>query len=332
MLIIQPGLTYLTRKDWGADTSIPRLGASVPRSERTEAIIHHTVIVDSDATKNLWTNLAEVKAKMRQLQTIRPDLGKDVPYNFVMFLMEDGTVVVCEGRGLDLRGAHTKYHNRTGIATALQGNFMLVTYQGLSRFVPLISRWWGWVRYDMKLVNLGSKHPIGRIAFGHIDLAATSCPGDNLYNIIPQLTFKEKEDDMLKFIKKASVGTVFATDGIYRWGIPSMTMLREMKAKGLATGDIQTVSDRLFDRIKLVPSLRQPLTALQTQAEVKKAIVTYGGKFRQWCREAIVSTGINIPNVHKNILAAIASIRAGSGLTAAQTVDAVKKANKEGTG
>ena len=193
---IAEGLLYLTRKEWGADTSIPRLGISVPRSERTEAIIHHTVIVDTDATKNLWTNMVEVKAKMRQLQVIRPDLGTDVPYNFVMFLMENGTVIVCEGRGLDRRGAHTKYHNRTGMATALQGNFMLVTHQGLSRFVPLISRWWGWVRYDMKMVNLGSKHPAGRIAFGHIDLSATACPGTNLYDIIPQLTFQKKEEDM----------------------------------------------------------------------------------------------------------------------------------------
>ncbi len=191
---VQPGLTLLTRTDWGADKTIPRLGVTVARSDRTEAIIHHTVIVDSDATKNLWTNLAEVKAKMRQLQTIRPDLGMDVPYNFVMFLMENGTIVVCEGRGLDRRGAHTKYHNRTGMATALQGNFMLPTRGGLSPFIPAMSRWWGWLKYDMKLVNLGSKHPVGRIAFGHVDLSATACPGDNLYAIIPQLTFKE--DDM----------------------------------------------------------------------------------------------------------------------------------------
>ncbi|KKN25702.1 hypothetical protein LCGC14_0882140 [marine sediment metagenome] len=196
---IQPGLTLLTRTDWGANQTIPRLGVAVARSDRTEAIIHHTVIVDSDATRNLWTNLAEVKAKMRQLQTIRPDLGMDVPYNFVMFLMENGTIIVCEGRGLDRRGAHTKYHNRTGLATALQGNFMLPTRGGLSPFIPAMSRWWGWLRYDMKLVNLGSKHPVGRIAFGHVDLSATACPGDNLYDIIPQLTFKVapiEEEDM----------------------------------------------------------------------------------------------------------------------------------------
>ncbi len=191
-MIIQPGLLYLTRSEWGANTGIPRLGYTVARSNRTKAIIHHTVIVDNDATRNLWTDLDEVKAKMRQLQTIRPDLGMDVPYNFVMFLMEDGSVIVCEGRGLDRTGAHTKGHNTDGMATALQGNFMLPI--NLSPFVPAMSRWWGWLRYDMKMVNLGSKHPVGRIAFGHIDLSPTACPGDNLYTIIPQLTFRE--DDM----------------------------------------------------------------------------------------------------------------------------------------
>ncbi len=199
-MLIQPGLLYLTRSEWGADTNIPRLGTVVSRSERTEAIVHHTVIIDNDTTKNRWTNMAEVKAKMRQLQTIRPKLGMDVPYNFVMFLMEDGTIVVCEGRGLDRRGAHTKYHNRTGVATALQGNFMLPI--NLSSFVPGMSRWWGWLRYDMKMVNLGSKHPAGKIAYGHRDFRNpndtstwTSCPGDKLYVIIPQLEFKKKEDE-----------------------------------------------------------------------------------------------------------------------------------------
>ena len=191
---ITEGLLYITRKGWGANTSIPRLGYLVARSQRTEAIIHHTVIVDSDATKNLWTNMAEVKAKMRQLQFIRPDLGTDVPYNFVMFLMEDGTIIVCEGRGLDRTGAHTHGHNKYGMATALQGNFMLAV--NLSPFVPLISRWWGWLRYDMKMVNLGSKHPAGKIAYGHRDLSATACPGDKLYAIIPQLKFQRREDDM----------------------------------------------------------------------------------------------------------------------------------------
>lgn len=198
-MIIQPGLVYLTRDDWKADKTIPRLGRTVARSSRTEAIIHHTVIVDSDTTKNLWTTIYEVKAKMRQLQKIRPDLGKDVPYNFVMFLMEDGSIIVCEGRGLDLSGAHTKGHNYDGVATALQGNFMLPV--NLTPYVPAISRWWGHLKYDMGMANLGSRHPTRGIAYGHRDFRDpndtstwTSCPGDNLYAIIPLLTFQKETE------------------------------------------------------------------------------------------------------------------------------------------
>ncbi|KKK92023.1 hypothetical protein LCGC14_2707070 [marine sediment metagenome] len=254
-MTIAPGLVYLTRREWGADTSIPRLGLSVPRSERTEAIIHHTVIVDSDATKNLWTNLAEVKAKMSQLQVIRPDLGMDVPYNFVMFLMEDGTIVVCEGRGLDRRGSHTKYHNRTGIATALQGNFMLPTRGGLSTFIPTMSRWWGWLRYDMELVNLGSKHPVGRIAFGHVDFSATACPGDNLYAIIPQLTFKAaaesepeppepiEEETVSKLVKSADKPETYITDGHSKRWVPG-TIIGDMRQ---LWGPVKVVSQEYID-------------------------------------------------------------------------------------
>lgn len=253
---IQPGLTYLTRVKWVADTSIPRLGVTVARSNRTEAILHHTVIIDSDATKNLWTNRAEVKAKMRQLQVIRPDLGKDVPYNFVMFLMEDGTIIVCEGRGLDRSGAHTKGHNYYGMATALQGNFMLAV--NLRPYITGMSRWWGWLKYDKGMNNLGSWHPQRSLVFGHRDFRDpndtstwTACPGDRLYTVIPQLEFKEKEDDMAKLIKKTGSGTVYVTDGVWKWGVPSSTVLKELQTAGLVSGSIATISATLFGRIKM---------------------------------------------------------------------------------
>ncbi len=185
---IQPGLLYLTRADWGARTDIPRLGYQVNRLARTEAIMHHTVI-----TPNIYQTLAEVKAKMVQLQTIRPDLGLDVPYNFVAFHMADGALIVCEGRGLDRTGAHTHAHNTGGMATAGQGNFNLG--QSLAPYVGHWSRWWGWLKFDEGMTNLGTVHPPGGIAYGHRDLSSTACPGANLYAIIPQMEFKE-EDDM----------------------------------------------------------------------------------------------------------------------------------------
>ena len=106
MQTIAPGVVYLDRNDWNADPAFPRLGgADDPRNpgtwtdvnvlHRRERIMHHTVIIDDDATPNLWENIEEVKRKMRQLQTIRPALGFDVPYNFVIFFMANGTIYIC---------------------------------------------------------------------------------------------------------------------------------------------------------------------------------------------------------------------------------------------
>ena len=220
---IQPGLTYLTRAEWGARTDIPRLGHDVARTARTEAIIHHTVAIDDDATPNLWETLDEVRVKMRQLQVIRPDLGLDVPYNFVAFHMADGSLIICEGRGLDRTGAHTQGHNTRGVATAGEGNFQIG--QALSAFTDHWSRWWGWLKLGKGMSNLGSSRPtggpnIGAIAFGHRDFVATGCPGNNLYTIIPRLTFASGQQAALPVEEEDEMRIVIPDDGRpqrYRW-------------------------------------------------------------------------------------------------------------------
>ncbi len=116
-------IIVLSRSDWGARTDLPRLGAMVNRGSRTEVFIHHTVIIDGDDTTNEWEDLDEVKQRMRELQTTRPDLGRDVPYNFVAFCMTGGELVLGEGRGLDRSGAHTVGHNHSALAISFQGNF-----------------------------------------------------------------------------------------------------------------------------------------------------------------------------------------------------------------
>src|SRR3990167_10665763 len=129
---IAPGVLYLTRADWGADPALPRLGEPlVPRNTRIYDLTHHTVVIDSsDQSPNVWEDLEWVKIKMWRLQTIRPDLGLDVPYNFLAFLPPHGELAVCGGRGYDRWGAHTagrdaadRWYNGAGIATSYQGNF-----------------------------------------------------------------------------------------------------------------------------------------------------------------------------------------------------------------
>ncbi len=191
-------VAHLSREEWGADTSLPRLGPIVAPHERTEIYIHHTVGVDSDATPNVWETWDEIKRWMRRLQTIRPDLGLDVPYNFVVFFaVIDGTpmIVICEGRGWDRRGAHTKYHNRTAIAFGVHGNFMLPTF-GLELYLPRLGRWIDDnIPEDMMLI--GSVRPDdGRDVWGHRDSgAATSCCGDYLYDRLHLIRVEETEDE-----------------------------------------------------------------------------------------------------------------------------------------
>jgi len=193
------GLTYLDRIGWRARPDLPRLGYPVARDQRTHVIIHHTTITDTDSTTNLWETEREVQQQMQRLQTVRPQLGLDVPYNFVLFLMNQNppAVFACEGRGEDRTGAHTKGHNTTGIGIAIQGNFQ--QHIDITRFVPLISFFLGWLKFDPNgpgyggpyppLSNLGQLKPAGREVFCHRDFSATHCPGHSVMAILPQIRF-----------------------------------------------------------------------------------------------------------------------------------------------
>lgn len=211
---------YLGREDWGADPAVTRLGgpevgqALVPGDRRVHAIYHHTVVIDdSDRSPNVWEDLEWVKIKMWRLQKIRPDLGYDVPYNFVAFLQPSGALAICEGRGYARSGAHTagedgqsprpyNYFNVSGIATAFQGDFENYAID-LDPWVRAIQDW-NW-HLKRTFPNLGSMTVCGNSICGHKDysrfsgLNATACPGQHLYTMLPQITLtppEEEEDDM----------------------------------------------------------------------------------------------------------------------------------------
>ena len=197
---IIPGLTFVDRSGWGADTAHSRLGRMVSRSKRTHVIIHHTVMPDTDQTKNLWETEQEVFQMMRRLQTVRPDLGKDVPYNFVAFLMNTNPIsmYLCEGRGEDRSGAHTKGHNTKGIAVSFAGNFHDFDVD-FGKYVPFLSLFLGWLKFDPNhpdyggpfdpMVNLGTFSPAGRTVFAHQDFKVTACPGRVIMPFLRQVDF-----------------------------------------------------------------------------------------------------------------------------------------------
>ena len=166
------GGTLLTRRDWGADPREIAVGHPRTPADWKRVVFHHTVIIDNDATPNLWTNAAEVKAKMRQLQKIRPDLGSEVPYSFVLFLMEDGSLVVCEGRGTRRTGAHTIGHNSEWLGQAFEGDFENFT-QDIRRWIPRVNHWNYWLREE-GCVNLRPPFMV------HQDTTQTACPGSEV--------------------------------------------------------------------------------------------------------------------------------------------------------
>ncbi len=185
-------IEYLSRAQWGANQSLPRLGWSVPPAARIEVFIHHTVVIDPDATPNVWETMAEVRAKMQQIQVIRPDLGLDVPYSYVAFFMP-GKIVICEGRGAGRTGAHTIGHNTSAIGLALQGNFQLPTF-GLEAYLPAVGEWLHRLKVTA-LPNLASKHPAGRDCYGHRDVSQTACPGSYVYDRLNLVKLEAPEED-----------------------------------------------------------------------------------------------------------------------------------------
>lgn len=185
---IVPNLIFVSRNDWGPNTNLPRLGGMVDRKARTHVIIHHTVTPERDATPNLWESESNIFKCMRRLQTIRPDLGFDVPYNFVAFFFGEKGLYICEGRGEDRSGAHTKGHNTAGIAVSFAGNFDDGEggVQNIDDRVTLLSYFLGWLKHDPShpsygtypaMPSLGSLRPKDRNVFFHRDFKNTACPG-----------------------------------------------------------------------------------------------------------------------------------------------------------
>jgi len=257
---IATNVVLLEREDWGARTDLPRLGgpeagyALIPRERRVYDIRHHTVVVDTDVSKNVWESVDEVKAGARRLQVIRPDLGADTPYNFVGFLMPAGAIAFCEGRGYDRSGAHTagedgrqpypyNYFNVSGIATSLQGNFELAI--DLTSWRPALQAWGAHLKSVFP--NIGTATVCGQPICGHRDysrfsgLNATACPGRYLYEFLPQLSHgpaDPEEDDEMKLYGVRVTGTfagyyVYVSNGMVKHYVFNGTTLRERQQAGL---------------------------------------------------------------------------------------------------
>lgn len=181
-------LQILRREAWGAKPDLPRRGHPLGPHNRTEVFIHHTVA----SASNEFETLDEVRAAMRMLQTVRPDLGLDVPYNMVAFCMVGGDLVLGEGRGLLRTAAHATGHNRSGLGIAFHGNFENEPLPAhFDAQLEELTAWLRHLRTEEGFVNLGTVRPEDRDLWGHRDVKSTLCPGRHLFDRLPQIRFME---------------------------------------------------------------------------------------------------------------------------------------------
>lgn len=179
-------VTYLDRAAWGAGPIT--VGYSAPHSQFLGIVVHHTVFILSDYDRDGHTHgdLDDIRRYMQVLKTLRPDLGPDVPYSFVVFEgARPDDCVVAEGRGFGRTGAHTSGFNSSRYGVALAGNS---STRPVTEGVLAGYRWVG-----ARLANPVFAQP----TIGHRDTRATECPGTSLYAALPQIQppFADPEED-----------------------------------------------------------------------------------------------------------------------------------------
>lgn len=152
-------MRIVLRHEWGASSrSLPATAMRLPASQ---VFIHHSV---TGVTGDPYLD-------MRTIEKIGLERFNQFSYSYVVH-PKDGTVM--EGCGLK-RGAHTARWNSTSFGICWVGNYdeRNPTVQQLDATRWLIS----------DLTKRGHLLP-GADILGHLDVFATACPGQKLYDVL----------------------------------------------------------------------------------------------------------------------------------------------------
>ncbi|WP_296731476.1 peptidoglycan recognition family protein [Anaerovibrio sp.] len=178
-LIIGTGVLYLPAFDiktfaaskWRRDDLRIRenkfLFAEVPekRIETNRIIVHHT---------GTTTNRDMSAAEIHKLH--RDSFGwAGIGYHYV--IRKNG--IIERGRGWNMVGAHAQYNNDDSVGIALAGNFCIGT--------PTPAQIKSLTDLLVSLCGIYGLLPDELSILGHRDVNATSCPGDMLYDMLPQI-------------------------------------------------------------------------------------------------------------------------------------------------
>jgi len=110
----------------------------------------------------------------------------DIGYNFV--IDQDGKIYEGRAGGDYVVGGHVYCSNVNTIGISLMGNFMRDQptknqVSSLAKLINALAR-----KYNLNVGGNNTFHGESKSTLlGHRDLGATSCPGDNLYNVLPLL-------------------------------------------------------------------------------------------------------------------------------------------------
>ena len=193
-----PAPPIVTRAQWGADESLR--GRRPGFSAVSRLVVHHTA--------QPGNGVADPAAALRGVYRyhVRNQGWSDIGYNFVIdeagrtyegrWAQAYGPGEVHDGedaRGLGVIGAHTASYNTGAMGVALLGNFQYgaePTPAALSALVELLA--WKASNHGIdptatvRATRFGGSETrtVGAIS-GHRDYGTTSCPGQNLYELLP---------------------------------------------------------------------------------------------------------------------------------------------------
>lgn len=159
-------LTIVRRAEWGARA--PRTPETKMTLPVHNAYIHH-------AAARQPTTVAEEMEELRAEQAYHMDARgwNDIGYSFSVG--PSGRIYECRA---DFIGAHTSGHNADGFGICFQGSYETT--------VPTPAATLAAASLLVHLERVGALSH-GYTILGHRDVFATACPGQMLYNNLPQL-------------------------------------------------------------------------------------------------------------------------------------------------
>lgn len=225
-------LEIVSRAEWG---SRPPKGTPKHISIPTpELWLHHTASPSGGASR------------VRAIQDFHMDIRgwSDIAYSFLV--NHEGTIY--EGRGAGISGAHTAGHNSISHAICVMGHYdnTTPTQAAISSVVELAAHgfeegWWP------QLFTGGHRDASG---------ANTSCPGQNLYELIPEIN-ETLEDTMpsAEEVAQAVWGLKIKTGEYERTALQSLFRTENnvlaLLGVGVSDADLEAAVDEL---ISLLPS------------------------------------------------------------------------------